>query len=100
MIYRNSPESRSGALKSKIHSVEERMQGRRSSIKTATSRIAKGIREQITSPATLVTAGLLGAVLHRGQRPDGAQLIAFLQAANTGLRILLSASPGHSESVE
>jgi hypothetical protein len=90
MNLRSSSASRSKVLKASIRAVELRMEDRRAIVKSTARRIANTIRERITAPAALITAGLFGAALHRGPPLQGSQLLPILHAANTGLRRLLT----------
>lgn len=90
MNLRSNAASRSGALKANIRAVEQRMEGRRSIVMSTAKRLAHTVRERITAPATLITAGLFGAALHRGPPLEGSQILPILHAAHTGLRLLLT----------
>jgi hypothetical protein len=90
MNFRGKATGRSSALKASIRAVEQRMEVRRSIVSSTAKRITHTVREQITAPATLITAGLFGVALHRGPRLQGSHILAILHAANTGLRFLLA----------
>lgn len=98
MTVRSSSATRPGVLRAKIRTVERRILRRRDSIGVAMGSIAHHVRDQMISPATLITAGLFGAALHRRRRLHGLRMLAVLQTANAGLRLLLTATPRTSVS--
>ncbi|TVQ28006.1 MAG: hypothetical protein EA370_17155 [Wenzhouxiangella sp.] len=60
--------------------------------------LAKSAREKVISPASLITAGLVGVAMHRSERLNGLRILAIIQSANTGLRLLLTANSKISNS--
>lgn len=85
-------------LKSRIRATERRIQCRRDSIGSAMGSLAKSAREKVISPASLITAGLVGVAMHRSERLNGLRILAIIQSANTGLRLLLTANSKISNS--
>lgn len=85
-------------LKSRIRATERRIQCRRDSIASAMGSLAKSAREKVISPASLITAGLVGVAMHRSERLNGLRILAIIQSANTGLRLLLTANSKISNS--
>lgn len=97
MTIRDIFATRSGALKARIQTVEHRIQRRRDNISVAMDSIAHNARSQLISPATLIAAGLFGAALHRSHQLNGLRMLAILQTANAGLRLLLTATSKTSD---
>lgn len=79
-----------------IRDLEHRIRQRRERVVAALSTMAGGVRHRLMSPATLVAGVLLGAALHRSQQLRAFRLLALLQTANAGLRLLMSMTPGTS----
>jgi hypothetical protein len=92
--------TRPTALRADIRAVERRIRQRRDYIGVAIRSVASNVRERLISPSTLVAAGLLGAAMHRSQRLRALQVLAILQAANVGLRRLLTATSGTSVTLD
>ncbi len=80
------------ALKTNIRAVERRIRHRRASIGVAFRSMADNVANQLTSPSTLIAAGLFGAALHRSPQLNALRLLAILRTANAGLRRLLTAT--------
>lgn len=97
MIFLRIFDGRSGALRAQILAAERRITRRRAYIGVATRDITANVKSQVISPATIITAGLFGASLHRTHVLKGARLLATIQTAEAGLRLFLAATsrPAH-----
>lgn len=80
------------SLKSSIRETERRIALRRGRSSVALDGIAHSVGKRVVSPGALVVAGLFGAALHRDQRVHGLRMLALLETANSGLRLLLTLS--------
>jgi hypothetical protein len=80
------------SLKTDIRQVEDRMAERRSQVRFALDGVTRSVGKRIVSPGTLLAAGLFGAALQRDHRLHGLRMLAMLEAANSGLRLLLTLS--------
>jgi len=58
---------------------------------------AHTVGERMTSPGAILAAGLFGAAMQRDHRLHGLRVLAILQTANAGLRLLLTATSGSNE---
>lgn len=79
-------------LKSDIREAEESIALRRGNLRVALDGVTHSVSSRMVSPPVLVTAGLLGAALHRDTRLNGLRMLALLETANAGMRLLLSLS--------
>lgn len=91
MIFQGSSANRPRALRAQIDAVERRIYQRHGSIGATLGSLSTGIRRQIVTPGTVITAGVLGALLHRSHLLQGTRLLPLITAANSGLRLLLMA---------
>jgi hypothetical protein len=80
------------SLKSSIRQAEGSIAQRRSRLSVARDGVRHSVGKRMVSPGVLVTAGLLGAALQRDHRLHGLRMLALLEAANAGLRLLLTLS--------
>lgn len=76
------------SLKSSIRQTERSIAQRRSRLGVAVAGVKHAVRRRMVSPGALITAGLLGAALQRDHRLNGFRILALLNAANSGLRLL------------
>lgn len=97
MFFLSSFDGRSVTLRAQILAAERRIKRRRKHIRVAVSDITANVKGQVISPATIITAGLFGASLHRTHLLRGARLLATIQTAEAGLRLFLAATsrPAH-----
>jgi hypothetical protein len=79
-------------LKSRIRQAEHSIAQRRGRLGVALDGVTHSVGTRMVSPGALVTAGLFGAALQQHQRLHGLRMLALLEAANTGLRLLLTLS--------
>ena len=77
-------------LKSNIRQAEESIALRRRNLRAAVDGVTHSVGKRIVSPPVLVTAGLLGAALHRDTRLNGLRMLALLETANAGMRLLIT----------
>jgi hypothetical protein len=89
--------ARPAALRASIRDVESRIRRRRANIGTAVGNAAQNAGEQMTSPGALLAAGLFGAAMQRDHRLHGLRVLAILQTANAGLRLLITATSSTNE---
>lgn len=80
------------SLKSRIRQAENSIVERRGRLSVALGGVRHSVGKRMVSPGALVTAGLFGAALHQSHRLHGLRMLALLDAANTGLRLLLTLS--------
>jgi hypothetical protein len=80
-------------LKSSIRKSEQSIAQRRRRLGVAVKGVTHAIGRRMISPGALVTAGLVGAALQRDQRLHGLRMVALLEAANSGLRLLYKLTP-------
>lgn len=80
-------------LKSSIRQTERSIAQRRGRLGVAVGGVRHAVRRRMVSPGALVTAGLLGAALHRDHRLNGLRMLALLEAANSSLRLLSTLFP-------
>lgn len=74
------------SLKADIRDTELRIAARRSRVRVAASGVKRTVRTRMVAPRTLITAGLLGAALHRDHRTKGLRALALLQAMDSAVR--------------
>lgn len=79
-------------LSSDIRHAEQSIARRRGNLRAALDGVTHGVGERMVSPPVLVTAGLVGAALHRDVRLHGLRMLALLETANAGLRLLRTLS--------
>jgi hypothetical protein len=79
-------------LSSDIRQAEQSIAMRRGNLRVALDGVTHGVSKRMVSPPVLVTAGLLGAALHRDVRMHGLRMLALLETANAGLRLLRTLS--------
>ncbi len=92
MTIRTNFTTRSAVLKKRIATIERRIRRRRTDIGVALGGIVHTGRDKMISPATLVTAALFGAAIHRSHELHGLRMLAILESANAGLRLMLTAT--------
>ena len=80
------------SLKSSIRQAEHSIAERRARLGVALEGVTHSVGKRVVSPGALVAAGLFGAALHQSHRLHGLRMLALLDAANTGLRLLLTLS--------
>jgi hypothetical protein len=78
------------SLRASIRQVERRIDRRRGRLGAALNEARRSVGEQMVSPGALVAAGLFGAALQRDHRLHGLRMLAMLETANAGLRLLLT----------
>lgn len=87
--------SRPAELRSRICEVERRISHRQGEIGAALDDTLAGVtvrlKARLTSPGTILAAGLLGAALQRDHQFGGLKRLAILQAVDAGLRLMLAA---------
>lgn len=92
----DSSATRAAALRSEIREVEHRIGQRQGEIGTAFNRTLDGVTGQfragLVSPGAILAAALLGAAMQRDHRLRGLRMLAMLQTADAGLRLLLTAT--------
>lgn len=79
-------------LSSDIRQAEQSIARRRDNLRVAIDGVTHSVSKRLVSPGTLVTAGLVGAALQRDSRLHGLRMLALLETANAGMRLLLSLS--------
>jgi hypothetical protein len=79
------------SLKSRIRQVEYRITERRGRVRIAFDDVTQSAGKRMVSPGTLLAAALFGAALQRDHRLHGLRILAMLEAANAGMRLLLIA---------
>jgi len=89
--------TRPAALRTRIRDVESRIRRRRGDVGTALGSAAHRAGEHMTSPGALLAAGLFGAAMQRDHRLHGLRMLAILQTANAGLRLLITATSSRNE---
>lgn len=100
MTHRSRLGIHTSALKKQIRVLEHRMDEHRDAIGTTAEQLKLDLRNQLTAPVTLVTAGLVGVAIHRGQYMDKSGILPILHATHPGLQFILSATPAASEPTE
>jgi hypothetical protein len=80
-----APPRPAGKTAAGVRRIEKRIAERRSSIAVTLTGIAAAVRRNIVSPETLITAGIVGAMLHRGPRRTGFAVMTLVQTANAGI---------------
>jgi hypothetical protein len=80
------------SLNSRIRLTEQRIAQRRARIGAARDGVTHSVGKHLMSPGTLLAAGVFGAALQRDHRLHGLRILATLEAANAGLRLLLTLS--------
>jgi hypothetical protein len=80
------------SLESDIRQVEDRMTARRGRFGVALGGVTDSVGKRMVSPGALLAAGLFGAALQRDHRLHGLRMLAMLEAANAGMRLLLTLS--------
>lgn len=83
-------------LRVRIREIEGRIGHRQGEIGMAwdstLGRVTDHLRARVVSPGAILAAGLLGAALQRDHRLRGLRILAILQTADAGLRLLLTAT--------
>jgi hypothetical protein len=79
--------SGASALRRDIRRAERELQQRRQRITQTLVGIRQAARRSIVSPEALLTAGVVGVMLQRGQRRTDLLLMSVLQTATAGSRI-------------
>jgi hypothetical protein len=77
-------------LKANIRETESRIRRRRGDIGFALGNVAQNVRKRMISPGAIIAAGLFGVAIQRDHRLHGLRMLAILQTANAGLRLLLT----------
>ena len=90
MRIHSRPATRPAALKAGIREIESRIRRRRGDIGLALGSVAQNVRMRMISPGAIIAAGLFGAAIQRDHRLHGLRMLAILQTANAGLRLLLT----------
>lgn len=90
MILRELVRSEPAGRRLARREVESRMRTRRATIALCLAELTANARNHLTSPAALLTAGLLGAAADRSPQPGHLKIMAVLHAVQTGLQILQS----------
>lgn len=80
------------SLKSGIRLAEQHIAERQGRLRIALDGVTDSVGTRMVSPPALVTAGLFGAALHQNQQLHGLRMLALLETANAGLRLLLTLS--------
>jgi hypothetical protein len=80
------------SLRSDIRQAEQSIVLRRGNLRVALDGVTHSVSKRMVSPPVLVTAGLLGAALQRDNRLRGLRMLALLETANAGMRLLLTLS--------
>ena len=80
------------SLKSGIRQAEHSIAQRRDHLSVALDGVTHSVAKRMVSPGALVAAGLLGAALQRDVRLKGLRMLALLETANAGLRLLITLS--------
>jgi hypothetical protein len=80
------------SLSSEIRETEQGIAQRRGNLHDALDGVTHSVGTRLVSPAVLVTAGLFGAALQRDVRLHGLRMLALLQTANAGLKLLITLS--------
>lgn len=80
------------SLKNSIRETERDIVQRRDRLGVAFNGVTRAVSTRMVSPGALVTAGLVGAALHRNKRMHLVRVLALLQAANAGLARLVTLS--------
>jgi hypothetical protein len=80
------------SLRSSIRQAEHSIAQRRDRLSVALDGVTHSVGRRMVSPGALVTAGLLGAALQRDNRLKGLRMLALLETANAGLRLLVTLS--------
>ncbi len=78
------------SLRSSIRETEHRIALRHARIGVAVGGVTNSAGRRMISPGALVAAALFGVALHRSERLHGLRILALIQAANAGLRLLLN----------
>jgi hypothetical protein len=86
------------SLKPSIRQVEDRIATRRARFGVALDGVTDSVGKRMVSPGTLLAAALFGAALQRDHRLHGLRMLAMLEMANAGLRLLLTLSSRASRS--
>jgi len=81
--------TRPATLRSRIQELQSRIDRRQDRVGSNARDVARKTRDQLITPFALISAGLLGVALHRGNRLTGLRIIALLESANVGLQHLL-----------
>jgi hypothetical protein len=89
--------TRPAALRTSIRDVESRIRRRRGDIGAALGSAAHRAGEHMTSTGALLAAGMFGAAMQRDHRLHGLRMLAILQTANAGLRLLITATSRNNE---
>lgn len=79
-------------LRSDIRQAEQSIALRRGNLHVAIDGVTHSISTRIVSPPVLITAGLFGAALNRDVRLHGVRMLALLETANAGVRLLRTIS--------
>jgi hypothetical protein len=80
------------ALRASIRDVESSIRRHRSNIGIALGSVAHNVGERMISPGAILAAGLFGAAIQRDHRLRGMRMLAILQTANAGIRLLLTST--------
>jgi hypothetical protein len=80
------------SLNTSIRRTEQSIAQRRGRLGVALVGVRHSVGQRMVSPGMLVAAGLFGAALQRDHRLNGLRMLALLEAANAGLRLLLTLS--------
>jgi hypothetical protein len=78
------------SLKSSIRQAEHSIAQRRDRLSGALDDVTNSVGRRMVSPGALVAAGLFGAALQRDTRLHGLRMLALLETANAGLRLLIT----------
>jgi len=88
--------TRPAALRAGIREVERRIGHSQGEIGIAwdstLDSVTDHLRARLVSPGAILTAGLLGAAMQRDHRLRGLRILAILQTADAGLRLLMTAT--------
>ncbi len=82
------------ALGSEVQRMENELEQRRQRITAALSGIGSAARGSLVSPEALLTAGIFGFMLHRGQPRPNFALVSVLHMTSTAIRAWRELSAG------